>query len=426
MKIKKISLSYGFLINVFWLALLLGYLFLSQFAPGRETVYSTHAFMLLFVSLVLLVSARAISNKLLLIPKFPIIVYLYFSILPFLIIATVFGLDYKGVSELGGGLNNLIYQVIFIMFLGYYVLVNKVDREGMAVGFAYLFIAYSFISTFFAIQLFLTGSILSGPFLIESNRWPQLYGWFQSPNFYVNAIALSFFGAIYLYLKKGFSFMRLLSVIFFGLAIVLSGSKGGMLVAFFAVLLFYYLSLFVHPSAKQLVIFLKVHLALVFSIFLGLLTLIFYLNSLGLNIEWLTRSVIRIQSAGDGTGRLDLWSNSLAILLDANIWQLLFGHGNNYIIATYGASTHNGHLKMIVENGIVSYVVLWFLFLFAMYRVIKISSSSRSLAFLLFTSLFYVWFRPLFNAGLFSAGILGFTFIWILFMVSLKEKKAKI
>lgn len=404
------------------------YLMLSEYSPGRDSVYSVHGFFLIFLAfsyylLIAIIQKKIYFNKLSIVP-----IFFYVCLLPFLITSSLLGLDYKGSSQLRGAVNNLVYQLVFIGLVYFYISKNRVSQFELAGGLAWLLLIHALLASLAAFQLHFTGGVLFGLIYFESKRWPQLYGWFQSPNFFVNAISLGLISALFLIFsrlyKKSVFLLTFLSTasLFLILVALLSGSKGGVLFLVFSIFFSSVLVLLSRIDKFSLVrsfYFIVIFLVVVFFV---IFSMIYFLNVSGNDARWLLSSVLRLQSISDGTGRLGLWLDSFEILISADFYQLAFGHGNNYIISTYGSSTHNAHLKVIVEYGFLVYFLLLSVFFYIIYSAVKLARrGNRTLGFFVSCIVLFAWFRPLLNAGLFTAGLLGFSFILAIFMVSYKK-----
>lgn len=392
-------------------------LFLHTFSIMRENVYSRHSFAVLFLGLVWLLFIFVLRAKWTIarIDWVPLAVYV--GLLALILFATLMNPGTLAQADIIGALNNVTFQLIFIAFVMILIAMHRPNRSDLAAFYATLTIAFAFISSLSAYQLFFTGSTLAGPFHLEETMWPQLYGWFAGPNAFVNVVALGLISSIFLVFQKGLSAGRFFWVLFFCLALVLSGSKGGVLAFVSAAALSVALLVLARPS-QTFSLLGKVGgvsaVLLVASVFLMLA----YFEQSDRDIGWLLGSVVRVQSIATGTGRLDIWGRSIEILSTADAFTLLFGHGNNYIISTYGVSTHSAHLKIIVEYGLVCYSILWALFIFLMAKGYLIMKRDPALGFLVAGSLAFLWIRTFFNTGLLMAGVIGFAFIYLLLLVS--------
>lgn len=412
----------------FLLIYLLIYLMLSQYSPARDHIYSVEAFFLIFIAGIYYFLVAALRKRIHYRNLNRLPLYLYISALPFLFLSSFFGLDYRGSSELVGAINNLVYQLTFIFFIYFYISKNQFSISDLTYRLSWLLLIYALLSSLAAFQLRFTGGILFGPIYFESNRWPQLYGWFQSPNFFINSIGLGLISAIFLISSKTKPRSRcLLLVLASSLALlvfsaILSGSKGGVLFLSLSIIFSSFLIFLSKIDRFALVRSYYYILLLVIGSILTILFIVYFLEASGQDSRWLFRSVLRVQSIADGSGRISLWIHSLDIIRNADFYQLVFGHGNNYIISSYGASTHNAHLKIIIEYGIFVYLILVILFFYVMLSAIKlVRSGYRSIGFFVSCILFFAWFRTLLNAGLFTAGLLGFSFILTIFIASLKK-----
>lgn len=424
LKVNKSVLATSVL-GVYWII----YFFLSEYAPNRNHVYSRHAFGLMFLLVIYYVFKHFACRLPLKLKANLDLLLIYIYCLPFMIISSVILYGKYESTLVVGSLNNIVYQLIFVAVVLLYVSYEDIELKRLVRQVAILILTFALFSSLIAYQLFFTGGALFGIFYFEDNSWPQLYGFFQSPNFFINAVALGIFSGIFLYNDfESSALMKLLSafsIFFLSVTALLSGSKGGILFIVFALLSSSFLVLITNIKRETLRSMSKYFFVVLFFALFAYVVLWVYLFYLDLSAEWFFRSVMRVQSAGDGTGRLALWRNSLEIISQANLFQLLFGHGNDYIISEYGMSTHNDHLKIVVEYGLIAYVALSFLVAFTVVVILKKAAVvGREIAFFSLVILIYCWGRPSLNSGLFSAGLLGFLVLFILILAryDVKEK----
>jgi hypothetical protein len=392
-------------------------LFLNTFSIVRENVYSRHSFVVLFFGLLWMLFIFILRAKWTIarLDRAPLIAYV--GLLVLMLFATLINSGALAQADIVGALNNIAFQLAFIAFVLTLIAMHRPDRADLAAFYARLTVAFAFIASLAAYQLFFTGRTLAGPFHLEGTMWPQLYGWFAGPNAFVNVVALGLLSSIFLVFQKGLSAGRFFWVLFFCLALVLSGSKGGAFAFVLAVVLSVALLMLSRPS-HTFSLLIKVGGASALLAAASVLLMLGYFEYSDRDMRWLLGSVVRVQSIATGTGRLDIWGRSIEILSTADAFTLLFGHGNNYIISTYRVSTHSAHLKIIVEYGLICYGVLWALFIYLIAKTYLIMKRDPALGFLVASSLAFVWIRTFFNTGLLMAGVIGFAFIYLLLLVS--------
>lgn len=402
------------------------YLFLIQYAPQREFVFSKLGFFVLFFTTCSTFFLSYYKRKNIYFPVDISMLALYCFSLFFILFSTVVYFNHD-LDLVIGAVNNITHQVFFILFLLFFISLYKLSVTSLATKVSCVFLVFSVGSSIAAYQLYLTGGVLFGFLYFEDDTWPQLYGFYQSPNFFINSIGLGIISSIFLVYRCGRALLcrilLFLVLLFLIVSAVLSGSKGGMLFVFLSLLFSSLLLVIVYANKRTLVRFFYYSFISFVTLLLVILVILFYLNSLELDIEWLTRGVIRLQSIESGTGRLDLWIASLDIISNASLFQLLFGHGNDYIIYANEISTHNAHLKVIVEYGVLCYLILFFIFVYTIVKVVKRKKEfGFALSFFILNLLFFSWFRPMLNSGLFSAGLLGFAFLIAIMLSSYKKK----
>lgn len=392
------------------------YLLLSTYSPGRHDVYSVHAFFMLALYCSVLFIRIAMTDRHIVNVRFGLCTLYIFALA--LLLAS--GVSYN--AAFLGAVNNFIYQLFFIALLILFASKTRWDAYRLAIMFAQIMLVFAVISAIGAYQLYFTGGVLLGPLYFRDNTWPQLYGWFQSPNFFINAISIGAISLVFLRGARktsvnGFYILLLLLLI----TALLSGSKGGILALILSYLISYLIYLTFIPSSVAIVNSFKLlSKILLVCLVLGALT-VAYLNYIGVGTYWLTNSIIRIQSISTGTGRIGLWQNTLALIESSGVFELLFGRGNNYIINSTGVSTHNAHLKILVEYGLVCYLIITTVFLGVIYRALKLANCySVHLTLYLIALMLYAWIRSFFNSGLFSMGLTGLSFIVCVFLVSFR------
>jgi len=144
-----------------------------------------------------------------------------------------------------------------------------------------------------------------------------------------------------------------------------------------------------------------------------------YLQASGYDFAYLLRSVVRLQSIETGTGRIDIWADALSLFIESSPLELLLGRGNGYFQAVVGHSPHNGHIRILVEYGLLAYALVLLNALVVAHRTfILVKRGYTPEALLLFSLFFYVFVRTVFNSSILSAGLLGFVPVLALFMLS--------
>lgn len=162
-------------------------------------------------------------------------------------------------------------------------------------------------------------------------------------------------------IKKILYFLLVLIIL---LAILFTGSRGGLL-AFIvgAAVLIYKLNDGIKPS--------KIIGISVLFVILGFISQFF------LSKDMLTRFSVASVIEGKGTGRFTIWGNALKIFGESSLFRQLFGYGIGAFSKVYGSyhvlayAAHNDLFEVLIDLGILGLIV----YLILLIRLYKISKS---------------------------------------------------
>lgn len=415
---KKHVFLLSLIFPVLWLVALL-----RTYAPGRDYIYTMHG-ALIFITLVVFSLFFWLIKKRGELKRGAIVFFVWlFFLLSFYSVSTIFYLHSLPYNSIVGLFNNLIWQVTVFLFAMSWVSTERnfnihLSAYKMSVFFSF----FSLFSGLVAVQLLFTKQAFFGPiaFTVDELRWPQLYGWFSSPNYLVDAVSIGVIAAFFLIslskINKIYSILFLLSLL---LMLVATGSRGGILGCFVALLWQFALVLVMQPGLRKKLRYLRWYLLVAFlTATVGSASLLGYIYLTGHNIEWFIIDVLRLraENLSTGTGRIYIWQDALEVFANSNIFQLLFGHGNNFYVESHGASLHNTYLQILIDHGLVtliSFIIFSFWFFWVSICLAKkVRYSSDLLCSVAFLSapFAYVVVRAIFQGPVFLSGNISWAF----------------
>ncbi len=394
-------------------------MFLYTFSKSRVALFRRESGMLLSILIVILLGRRWFTNT------YRIIRSGWF--VPLLIISLSVPLRALSVilvnsTEISGHINDLGLQVMFCLF---FVLIigESQSVQNLAEKSASVFCIFALIALTSAVQLFIFGETLLGPFAIQRDFMStQLDGWFPSPNYLVDVLGIGFLSANFLRFSndtlstKGICFLLFLGCI-------ATGSRGGILAMLLALCTQYGII-----SARNFTWnFLKVngqtfrYMVVSLLIVTGLSTIIMKSGLAG-DIESMMNNYFRLGSIATGAGRTLIWTKGLDKLEKSDFAVLLIGHGSDSFQQETGIALHNSYFQILYDNGILLMLFLGFFFL--VYSTIFILSSSRSKSTIptVSASIFvFVFIRGFFqNSHFFQASYGWLILTWFFFLMNCK------
>ncbi len=201
--------------------------------------------------------------------------------------------------------------------------------------------------------------------MFERNTY-RLIGTIEDPNFFVLFNSIFFF----YYLTRPKDRMNNLGLILCFITVLLSLSRGGLLAVLFPFI--FYMVKYVRKYNNKKVL-LMLALVLILNIFL------IYILNFNL-IHVLTERMLNIFSDG-GSGRINLWKKGLDLFMKNPIIGIGINNFRYYNINVYGGShyLHNTYLQVLVETGVVGFVI-FSLFLFSfLIRLLKLYWISKDI-----------------------------------------------
>ena len=138
----------------------------------------------------------------------------------------------------------------------------------------------------------------------------------------------------------------IIPIIAAALAVAFTAKRAGIIAIVFMIISYYLIKGSQNNSLKRHVRYL-VFLILVLAVVTG--GAIYLDNRLGLRL--VTR-LMRLSEDG-GSGRDIRWRLILESIFHANPFQIILGHGNGSILASFGVHAHNDFIELFYENGII-------------------------------------------------------------------------
>jgi len=340
-------------------------------------------------------------------------------------VSTLTNLGSLPISNVIGLVNNLVLQWCAIL-IGVAIVWTFRDRLLAVIRwFAVFLIAFATLSAVIALQVWLTGAGLFGPFLFFAveDRWTyQLYGWYASPNYLAPVLGLGLLSALYLLTTKSelrsVQWVLYVSILLLVSVLLLTGSRGGYVVTLGAVLSFWAIS----PTRRAgLGVLTQIAFLAVFvGGVVGALTL--YFISTGMVVSDVFVRVLRMnpETLLTGTGRTEIWARLISEYAEGGVWKALFGWGNNYFSSEVYRSAHNSYLQLLFDHGVLTLVV--FLagavgsLMFTVRRSVRyrMCEEGKAFAFLLALLVFSL-LRGVFQGG----ELISFSPTWIVFLLAL-------
>lgn len=265
------------------------------------------------------------------------------------------------------------YRVIFkvVILSIFYMIATSIEYNEKEVCFFIRFIVYSYL--IYALYLL---------FGIERNEHYSretliIFGSELDPNIvaavFVLPIVILLYNILY---STNHKIINLILLLFFVLAVVITGSRGGfvgMLLSLMILLYAYMSDKLVKPSYKIVTI---IFIVLIFWLIYTYLSL-FY-------TDYLTRSMSFTGDTGGGDGRTSIWSERLSYLMDSPLWGcgMIFDRG-----LWRGWANHNTYVQVLYGAGTIG-ITLFLVPIIVVFR--------RSKSRILMLSLFFSVFIPIF------------------------------
>ena len=352
-------------------------------------------------------------------------------------VSTVVNASEIGTTRLWGLINRIIIQVIFVFFLIFWL--SRRQEFDVLRGvrlIAWIYLIFGILASIAALQFVITGRALFGPLLIEPMRWPQLYGWFASPNYFVDAVAIAASSSFFLFSSsahKAVTVSTFCYFIFLFLILLFTGSRGGILSFFiaFSFQIAVSISTCRHDKKAKRSLRKKMNFTFVVVVLFFFMVLVF-LQAKGISLDSLGRSIWR-RGLSDiaNEPRIEIWAHALQNYSMRSSFGLLFGAGNDVYLQEEGRSTHNSYLVLLLDYGMIT-LLLFIVFMswIALYiiRMIKLNARNpligKILAFLI-SPIVYNFLRAFFQGGILLGGAIGwiFTILGVAFLLMIRKQQ---
>lgn len=393
---------------------LLAVAFLRTYSPNRESIYSAHG----AVAFVVIVGACVVAwfgstSGAIRREVYPLLGLLA-ALWLLLSASTVIHASDLPMANVSGLVNSLMIQITMGMFVVIWMSISRRNEPNRPTRWLAWFLAvFGLASGLAAVQLLATGSTLAGPFKISQElRWMQLYGWYASPNYLVDSVALGLLASLYLYFEgqKLARFALVLTMIH-ALLLLFTGSRAGIGGAILAVG-WQYATLVRGRGARNTRNLRAKAARLVLLALAGAAVVVaFVFRTIGEGFEGYAQHLWRYHQL-TRDGRMYIWGEALEVFRSSSILELLFGRGNNMYAETYARSLHNSYLQLLIDHGVLSLIGLaifayWF---FSMVRVSLILPGTgrvRGTVAFLSATVVYTLSRSFFHGALLLSGSLA-------------------
>lgn len=407
--------SYKLYFFIFFFSILL-YLFSYMYGPERSDPLNRYAYILLFLSFILLFIRDLVNrNKLKIDPLFALLL-VTFNVL--LMIMSLLREDL---------IHALVFPVSQLMVLFViYSLFNILQKNNLDINYtiSVTFIVFGTVSFIFAIIAYAQGGLSLGPLSIYNPDEIRLTGWFGSPNYTSSVFGISLISILYLKtrIKNKHLVLNILLVLMV-VGLLLTGSKGAWLAMLIA-LLFYYILRF----NLQILKFKNIAYGGLVVTFLLLLA-IYGLKILGFEEEQILFEIARIDSLEGqldpnnpgGRGRVFYWTTAIDTFRNSDVHIMLFGQGTGGLTNVFGRSAHSGFLTTLINRGGILLGIL-LLILFYFYKVALQNRYLRYYSIYPITMMTYLVFKNITNNDFPSNGFTGLVFITVLLLVFFKRR----
>lgn len=358
-----------------------------------------------------------------------ILVFVVFFIFIFvnMLISSIF-FDNVPNSYVTGLFNKIIAMLIFIGLLLFIYINFKIDSNALLKYALIFFITVAIVSGLSAVQEFFTGTALLGPLFIPEARHPdiRLSGFFYNPNelgFVLIVGALSVFHLLFHSKNKWTTLVYGLLLLFLLLMIVGSGSKKA--IFGFLVSIFFYSFLYIFfinktTQLKRYIVKSSIYLIIFFSIIVYLLFAVIGFD------EFFTFIGSDVNKLSTLTGRSDIWQNVPVILQDASIYEIIWGHGNDYFLYYTTRSAHNGYIQIFIDYGIM--VLSCLLFFIISVATLYFMNSFKLMTYdsvIALVILFYICMSSIAESTMLNGKNSSYYMILILFIMMLPQKISK-
>jgi len=124
--------------------------------------------------------------------------------------------------------------------------------------------------------------------------------------------------------------------------------------------------------------------------------------------------------SGRYVGRLGIWNHAIQIFMHTTLMVKLVGNGGGEAMALMGYSTHNGFLKLLLEYGIISILLLLSL-MFELFKGCARTSMVNASSSYIISLLTFILLKNMTNSHFPGATFLGTVFILIMIMIFAQE-----
>lgn len=393
-------IRFNALFRYFLFFAVLSYLLLSAYDPGRTgELYKTQSQALLFLLVGMTTLLWMLKNPRISGPQLGLI---FFTGLVFFVstIGTLGG--YSG--AMSGLINNFVAQGLILVF--FIALLNSkiVPNTCLPRILALILVVFGVLTALIGWQVLLTGSGLFGgySFTVPLHHQVRLTGFHSSSNYSGHALAFALLSSVYLAScsQATRKFYWYLLVVFLGLSLLATGSRGSILIGTLGVSIF----VIANMRLRWKIGFSGRGLFFTLLGMFSIASVVFYISQtefFRISLYGWERLLTRTEKAGglEGEARVVMLMDGLRYWLNGDWFQQLFGFGNAaYQESVFHHSPHNSYLLILFDRGIVALLML-LIFFFASIFFIRYSHFSKSEKALFLGLYLIIALRGLFQSG---------------------------
>lgn len=292
----------------------------------------------------------------------------------------------------------------------------------------YTVIIFAFVASMVAMFAFVGFSIEFGTFKIEQTLWtfPRIHGFMGEPTSLGALLGYALLLQWHFNQRQHKSFLFIIVALFIGIGLIWSGSRNAIISLVLSIAYYQLATGNVREIAKLVK---RIIIFLIFILFIAMVVISDHSELASTVIDALDRQ----DYDGDNeNSRLLIWGNTLRLLGESQLHEIIIGHGNGALRNAYRAA-FNSPLEIMFDYGLAGLMIFlcWtFAMLASSFKRSRTSMSNISAlagAFVVYGfmfNLFISWFpSPNFNFSVFSFGM-GAILIFILNRIEVDCHKA--
>lgn len=282
-----------------------------------------------------------------------------------------------------------------------------------------VFIIFGVLAGFLAMISTFIGTLEFGIIRIEGgyDKLLRLYGWFGSPNRLGSMLGVALLALTHKLLGKSkFTLWNLFGSFVLVSSLLLTGSRGSIISFIISFLVYLFLGKRISPLRT---LWRGLFLLFVSLCMFQILRIIF-----DFSLESFLDNTIRINQTE--FARAEINANTLKLIRELQVEELLFGSGENFSLNSVGKSTHNGLFATLIDNGLFYLVGMLWIICLALRKLrwkSIVSEEGDSYLFMISILIFIVLRELTNNQGMLSSGLYNFMFYSVLIETFIKRNE---